>query len=229
VDKFYGINLDITYLCSLKCPGCARQRYTDGKNGFQDLVTGGPVPGKHMTYEEMDVVSDYFQGITFCGTHSDPQFHPEFHKFLQLCVDKKKTIQVHVAATAQKSSWWTKAFQISKGGDVEWVFGIDGKPEDSHKYRKNQNGKFLYNMMIRAAAMGLKTTWHYIVFNYNENDVDECQREAEKRNITFVKIVSCRWWTEDLLALKPSEAYVEESKLGMKRSVGVVDNKSRLI
>ena len=138
MDKFYGINLDITYLCSLKCPGCARQRYTDGKNGFQDLVTGGTVPGKHMTYEEMDVVSDYFQGITFCGTHSDPQFHPQFHEFLQLCVDKKRTIQVHVAATAQKSSWWTKAFQISKGGDVEWVFGIDGKPEDSHKYKKSK-------------------------------------------------------------------------------------------
>ena len=84
-------------------------------------------------------------------------------------------------------------------------------------------------MMIRAAAMGLKTTWHYIVFNYNENDVEECQRDAENRNITFVKIVSCRWWTEDLIALKPSKEYVEESELGMKRSVGVVKDKSRLI
>ena len=229
MDKFYGINLDITYLCSLKCAGCARQRYTDGLNGFENHVTGGPVPGKHMSMEEMDVVSDYFQGITFCGTHSDPQFHPQFHEFLQMCVDKKKTIQVHVAATARKSSWFTKAFQISKGHDVEWIFGIDGKPEDSHIYRKNQDGKFLYNMMIRCASMGIKTTWHYIIFNYNEHYIEECARDAERRNISFVKIESCRWWTEELLQLKPNTSYVDEDELGKKRSVSIVNNQSRLI
>ena len=217
VVRFRGINLDTTNACSLKCPGCARQRFKDGLNGFEDLV--GPVPGRPITMEEMDVITDYFDTIAFCGTISDPSLHPRFHDLLQMCVDKGKEAIVHVAATVRPSKWWTKAFMISKGHNVRWVFGIDGKPEDSYKYRVNQNGKFLYNMMIRAASMGIPTTWHYVVFNYNENDIEECKKDAEKRNIEFVKIVSCRWLTEDLMALRPSKEYVDESDTGRRQSL----------
>ena len=64
VVRFRGINLDATNHCSLKCPGCARQRFVDGLNGFEDIV--GPVPGRPITLEEMDKITDYFEEISFC-------------------------------------------------------------------------------------------------------------------------------------------------------------------
>jgi len=217
VVRFRGINLDATNHCSLKCPGCARQRFVDGLNGFEDIV--GPVPGRPITLEEMDKITDYFEEISFCGTISDPTLHPKFHDLLQMCVDKDVETIVHVAATIRPSKWFTKAFNISKGYNVRWVFGIDGKPEDSHKYRIGQDGKFLYNMMIRAAAMGIKTTWNYVVFNYNENDTESCRLDAESRGIEFDKIISCRWWTDELQLLKPSKDYVDEKETGIRQSV----------
>ena len=217
VDRFRGINLDATNHCSLKCPGCARQRFEDGLNGFEDIV--GPVPGRPITLDEMDKITDYFEEISFCGTISDPSLHPKFHDLLQMCVDKNVETIVHVAATIRPSNWFTKAFKISKGHNVRWVFGIDGKPEDSHKYRKGQNGKFLYNMMIRCAALGIKTTWNYVVFNYNENDTESCRKDAETRGIEFDKIISCRWWTDELQLLKPSKDYVDEKETGIRQSI----------
>ena len=77
--------------------------------------------------------------------------------------------------------------------------------------------------------MGIKTTWHYIIFNYNEHYVEECARDAEQRNISFVRIESCRWWTEELLQLKPNSSYVDVDELGKKRSNSIVNNESRLI
>ena len=47
--------------------------------------------------------------------------------------------------------------------------------------------------MKRCASMGNKVIWQYIVFNYNENDIDTCRSMAKDINVTFKKLVSSRW------------------------------------
>ena len=72
------------------------------------------------------------------------------------------------------------------------VYPIDGLPK-SHKYRINQDGQKLFNIMKRCASMGNKVIWQYIVFNYNEDDIDTCRSMAKDINVTFKKLVSSRW------------------------------------
>lgn len=203
--KFKGINLDISDKCSNKCYGCIRQEKSFKNNG------------RDITEKEMHMICDYFDNISFCGQASDPTNHPNFLNLLKICTSKNKKIDIHVAASHQSNYWWNKAFLLSKHKKVTWIFGIDGLPSDSHKYRINQNGEKLFNKMIMCSKFGIKTVWQYIVFNYNENDIDYCKKIAEQNNIHFSLVKSCRFNYKNAFGnsmftminqLKPSEQWI---------------------
>jgi hypothetical protein len=88
-----------------------------------------------------------------------------------------------------------------------WIFGLDGLPEESHKHRINQNGVHLYEMMKLGSSMGIDIRWQYIVFNYNQDHIDEAQKMAENDNIKFTLAFSNRWNNSKMKSLKPSEKY----------------------
>ena len=177
------INLDVTNVCSLKCPGCARQKDFKGK----------PISGEELDIKSWEMITDYFDNIIMCGQISDPTFHNNFHTLLEIALRKNVGLRISVAASFRSESWFTKAFLLTKGHDVEWVFSIDGLPSDSHKYRINQDGEKLFKMMKICAAIGNKVTWQYIPFSYNENDIDTCMKMAKDINVTFKKLISSRW------------------------------------
>ena len=177
------INLDLTNVCSLKCPGCARQKDFNGK----------PISGEELDIKSWEMITDYFDNIIMCGQISDPTFHNNFHTLLEIALRKNVGLRISVAASFRSESWFTKAFLLTKGHDVEWVFSIDGLPSDSHKYRINQDGEKLFKMMKICAAIGNKVTWQYIPFSYNENDIDTCMKMAKDINVTFKKLISSRW------------------------------------
>lgn len=170
--KFNSINLDITFKCPNKCPACYRQRDSS-------------LYGKDIDEIDFEKIVKYFEIIRFCGQISDPVMHPKFHLLLEMCVQYKRIVQIHTAVSLRPNYWWEKSFNISTNSDVEWVFGIDGLPKDSHKYRINQDGEKLFQMMLLCSKMGIKTTWQYIVFNYNEDNIYECEQIARDNNITF--------------------------------------------
>lgn len=178
------INIDLTNKCALACPACDRQRLIKDKQ----RIVGGDIP-----LESMNKLIDYFDHLIFCGQISDSTHHDKFSDIIKLCLQKKKRVTVDVASTFRKKSFYTGLFLLSKGKDIEWIFGIDGLPKDSHKYRINQDGQELYEIMKRGSKLGAKCTWQYIVFNYNEKDISECEKMAKNINVTFRTIISSRW------------------------------------
>ena len=199
----YGINLDISNRCTNKCPGCAREKFKH-------------VPGSDITPSDMEKITDFFEAITFCGQVSDPTLHPKFHELLEICIKKNRKVVVQSAVAVKNKMWWTRSFMMSRGKNVEWIFAIDGLPQDSNKYRVNQDGEKLYNIMLRCASFGVKTQWQYIVFNYNEKDVDHCKRIAKEHGIKFLQITSGRWGTEVLKSLQPSKNYSDISGVSVR-------------
>ena len=87
--------------------------------------------------------------------------------------------------------WYDEA--ISEHGKGGWIFGIDGLPKDSHIHRINQDGEKLWKVAKKAAEAGLKVTWQYIVFRYNENDIDEAKSMAHDHGMRFELNSSSRW------------------------------------
>ena len=204
--RFPKINLDITHRCTLQCQRCNRAIFA---------ARGQKVPGEDMTMENFKKVIDYFEEVYFCGQISDPIFHPQFIEFLKLLKGRKTVI--HTAASHKKEEWYKKAFEANT--DAYWTFGIDGLPKDSHKYRINQDGEHLFKMACMAAKIVDKVKWQYIVFNYNENNIEEARQMAKDNNLIFEVQKSSRFWEGDPLMPKNKEYYIERKGYENKSKV----------
>ena len=204
--RFPKINLDITHRCTLQCQRCNRAIFA---------ARGQKVPGEDMTMENFKKVIDYFEEVYFCGQISDPIFHPQFIEFLKL-LKGRKTI-IHTAASHKKEEWYKKAFEANTG--AYWTFGIDGLPKDSHKYRKNQDGEHLFKMACMAAKIVDKVKWQYIVFSYNENNIEEARQMAKDNNLIFEVQKSSRFWEGDPLMPKNEKYYIKRKGYENKSKV----------
>jgi MoaA/NifB/PqqE/SkfB family radical SAM enzyme len=179
-----GVNLDITHRCGLECPRCVRQTYWK-KNNLK-------IPGWDMPIEDFDKITDFVSEVNFCGQLSDPVHHPKFLDFLKLCYEKNVTPTVHHASNLKNMDWYLKAFKTNP--DARWWFAIDGLPEESHKYRVNQDGVKMYNI-LKESTKHLNATplWQYIVFSYNEQHVDQARQMAAEIGVKFSLVTSSRW------------------------------------
>lgn len=191
-----SINLDISNRCTLECGRCMRQWWT---------YQGKKVPGHDMTMSEYKKIISYFTIVNFCGNVSDPVMNPKFLDFLRLNHKRNISTEVHNAATGRKLSWYAEAFHANP--DARWIFGLDGRPEDSHKYRVNQSGADLYEAMLLARDSGIDTTWRMITFSYNENDIDYCRTLAHSLGIKFEQVISSRFYGDD--KLRPRKNYID--------------------
>ena len=188
------INLDITNKCPLQCPACHRQlkRYVHLRYNYFE-----------MSVEDFKKILKTFSWIEFSGQQSDPTTHSQFHEFLSLSYNHK--LDIHTAASHRKKDFYKEAYERT-GLDTSWIFGLDGLPEESHKHRINQDGEHLFEMMKLGRKMNVNIVWQYIVFKYNQNDIDTAKKIAIDNNIEFKLSYSSRW-SGEMSKLKPDEKY----------------------
>ena len=186
--KRISVNLDGNHRCSLLCPNCPRQtKYTN---------FGMKVAGTDISEKDFDKCIKFFGHINFEGQYSDPVHHPKFLEMLKKCYDSKVHATIQHASAAKPFDWYMKAFKINP--NARWRFSIDGLPKDSHKYRINQDGEKLFRVMKECASiMKNKPLWQYIVFNYNENDIETCKQMARDIDVDFHVMKSSRWNGKD--------------------------------
>jgi MoaA/NifB/PqqE/SkfB family radical SAM enzyme len=192
--KHRNINIDITYRCPLECLRCGRQ--TSFRNN------GLRVPGEDMSIDDFNKITDHFPGVSFCGQYSDPIHHPKFIDMLDICREKNIETEVHVASSLKPKEFYIDAFKSNP--DAKWIFGIDGLPEESHKYRIHQDGKKLYEIMLESKNyLKVKPIWQYIIFKYNQKHVNIAMKIARENGVNFIIINSSRW-TGPKDTLRPS-------------------------
>lgn len=192
-----GVNIDISNACALECPNCPRQ--------FQFRDRGLRVPGKNLTLDDFKKVSSFFDSIDFEGQLSDPVHNPDFIEMLEICYENNNRVEIHNASSGKKKDWYYRAFEANP--NANWVFSIDGLPSSSFIYRVNQDGEKLFDVMKSARLyLDVKPTWQYIVFSYNENEIDEAIELANKIDVNFYLLLSSRWLSIND-PLMPSKEY----------------------
>ena len=198
-----GINIDISNRCPLECMRCQRQ------TNF--TLEGRKVYGRDATMDEIRKLSDYFSSFNFCGQLSDPVHHPKFIEILDYLYKKDIQVTVHNASSQKPMKWYIKAFQAHP--KAKWIFAIDGLPEESNMYRINQDGEKLYKVMLEAKKHLQQTpSWQFIVFSYNEHNLEKAKQMAIDKGLMFIVLHSSRWMGEDD-PLRPKE---KEYNLGYK-------------
>lgn len=188
--RYQYVTIDASNKCTLLCPSCKRQ-------GNKNLGISPGEDGKDLPFYHFKKLTDYFNTFSFVGQVSDPIFCPDLIDMLRYLHERKEKcwVSVHTAATSKNrpKEWYEEAFLANP--NVNWIFGIDGLPEESHLYRIGQDGVFLFEMMKLAKKLGLEPRWQYLVFKYNENHIDECLEMAKREGIIFELNITSKWPT----------------------------------
>lgn len=147
--------------------------------------------GRDISLESMAKISKSFKNILLCGQMGDPIYHPKFIDLLK--ISKNNNVTIFTAGQGKSLEWWEEIGFISS--THEWVFGLDGLPNQSPAYRIGQNGYKVFEVMKHLSYLGIKVYWKYIVFKYNQNSIQEARHLARDNNITFLLTESSRWDT----------------------------------
>ena len=181
-----SLNIDLSARCPLECPRCQRQ--------FDWRDKGEKVPGRDITMSEIEKLAKFYNKFHFCGQLSDPVHHPKFAEILKYLYDRNIDAVVHNASSFKSLEYYVKCFKAHP--KARWVFGIDGLPDDSHKYRINQNGRKLFNIMIHSKQhLHNPPVWQYLIFSYNQNDLAKAKRIADRAEVAIMFTQTSRFKT----------------------------------
>mgnify|MGYP003640519226 FL=1 len=182
------LNIDLSHRCPLECLRCGRQRSFTNK--------GLKVPGRDLTISEFNKILDWFPRISFCGQYSDPIHHPKINELLTITKDRGVKVEVHLASSLKPKKAYIEAFKANP--KANWIFGIDGMPEESKQYRVNQNGQKLFDLMLESKKyLTTRPLWQFIIFSYNENSIDKAMKMAKDNDVDFILVNSARWTDDD--------------------------------
>ena len=181
-------NMDLSHRCILRCPQCLRQKVEGLPRIKRSFDIGKPEFRKILNY--------YENQITFCGQISDPIYHPDFLAFLEMMNGLGKGLRVATNGTNDKSGnmdnkWWDKAYSYGHGENC-WVFGVDGLDEKSELYRIGSNFKQVWETMKMGVQAGHPIVWQFIIFGYNEHEIEQAKEIAHKEGITLLLIKTNR-------------------------------------
>ena len=183
-----GLNIDITHRCALECPRCQRQTQ------FRDR--GQKVYSVDISLEDIKKLAAHYKCFDFCGQLSDPVHHPKFIEILAYLKSVNVKCYVHNASSAKSLDWYIKAWKANTS--ATWIFGIDGLPNESHKYRVNQDGEKLFKIMCESKKyLNTRSVWQYIIFNYNEDHLEEAKKMADEHDLFFIQKQSSRWLSHE--------------------------------
>lgn len=181
ISNVKSIQIEISSNCNLRCTGCVRVNE-------EDFETISPLIQKN-SYLDISVIktlldSKYLQDldyIDFCGSIDDPLMHPDFLEIVEYITRKKIKIIVQTNASLRTADYWVKLANILKNQPNSYIkFSIDGLVDTNYIYRRGSNwDKIITNAKAYIDAGGI-AQWQYIVFPWNEHQVEEARELSQQ-------------------------------------------------
>jgi len=206
-------HLELTNLCTLKCPGCHR---TQLKNEGIKWENHSIALDDLKQFIDIDISG---KQINLCGTYGDALYHPDLINIVKWIKEQGACIQLTTNGGHKSKEFWASlAEQLDN--DDEVIFSIDGTPDNFTEYRINGDWKTTLNGIHAIAASPAKMSWKYIVFNYNENDIAATDELAYSLGFdSFSTHLSNRYTDEFNLKYMPSEEYINTEELEARDKV----------
>jgi len=172
-----GFHIELTNICTLKCPGCARTQFINQwkkhwKNhslAVQDLEK----------FFDIDLCG---KRVLLCGNYGDPIYHPDLFEVINFFKRNQSTISLVTNGSYKDQSWWEQLCSLMNPED-EITFSVDGIPENFTKYRVNADWKSIEVGMKVVGNTPINSIWKYIPFNYNVGSIDDARSLSQKLGI----------------------------------------------
>lgn len=172
------LELEITTVCNLSCPGCPRTTQADLKSEWN---TGHMDPS--VLQKLLEDPNNTFRNYVLCGCYGDPMYNPKFDQFLTLLIDHSARFTVETNGTCNNQKMWDRITQLKFDSiSHTWVFSVDGLEDTNHLYRRGSNWNSIRNSMQTLAELEHKPhmVWKWIEFPYNRHQT-ETARELSKQ------------------------------------------------
>lgn len=166
-----GLHLELTNICMLKCPGCARTKFIE--KWAQHWKNHNINRTDLMSFIDVSIKDIH---ITLAGNYGDPAYHPECIEIIQDLKERGATVTLVTNGSYKKESWWHALMNVLTEQDTV-VFSIDGTPENFTQYRINADWSSIeQGIKIVASYKKVNLHWKHIVFAFNENTVDAAKQ-----------------------------------------------------
>lgn len=202
LESVAGFHIELTNICTLKCPGCARTQFINKwpqhwKNHNLDIEQA-------MKFLDIDLTD---KQITLCGNYGDPIYHPQVINFVQKFKERNARITIITNGSYKSKEWWEELTQHLTEQD-KIIFSIDGLPENLTQYRVNADWnsiKIGIDVTVKSRAL---THWKYIPFNYNQENIETAQVLSKNLGIDIFSIMMSDRFDESTNHLKPTTSFI---------------------
>ena len=212
-----SLHVEATSRCTLACPRCERTTFLNkfGKKSFgiKDLDIDNFI----------NFIDKKVDHINFCGNLGDPIYHKNFIQLVKKSKTRSKTICITTNGSRKNKTWWTELVSILDETD-ELTFSIDGTPSNFSSYRVNGDWDSIRKGIDICTNSKVSTTWKYIPFAFNEDNIEEVKKLSFNLGIDHFKLdPSDRWEVND--CLQPKKNYIgPKHNAKQKYKSNVADN-----
>lgn len=192
-----GFHIEPTNICTLKCDGCARTRFINQwpqhwKNHSLDI-------DELLKFIDIDLVN---KKINLCGNYGDPIYHPNFIELVAQLKNRGAIVTITTNGSYKTHDWWKNLVSNLTSADTI-TFSVDGTPENFTQYRVNANWESILIGMQVVARSVCNSTWKYIPFSFNQNNIEEVKQLSENIGIKHFQVEFSDRFDEKTEFLKP--------------------------
>ena len=185
VSDIKTVHIELTDKCQAQCPMCPRN-YNGGAT--RPFIRNGDM--------SIDQFKEWFprdflaqlNNFYSCGNYGDPAFARdclEIYAYVREC-NPTTRLAIHTNGGMRNPKWWSKLAQYN----IEVIFAVDGFKGKHELYRKNTKfDKVIENMKAFINAGG-NARVDSLVFEHNEQEVDELEKYLLALGVQIVNFVS---------------------------------------
>lgn len=178
---------DPTNACQLKCPLCPTGLgMVDRQKGHADLG---------LFKNLMEQVGDYVFVVDFYNW-GEPLLNPKLHEFISIADTYNVISRISSNLSLRLSD--ERIDRLLTSGISEIIISLDGATKQTHtKYRRNSDFDLICENMRRLAEARRRLgqsrpllTWQFVVFRFNEHEVDRAAAMAAEIGVDRIKFQS---------------------------------------
>ena len=183
------IEIELSSLCNAKCSACMRTML----DHYQKPYYKG-----NLSLDEIEKWFDNIElkntKIKMCGVLGDPMINPELKEIIFYFLYQKnvRDIEMSTNGGTRTIDFWKDLGVLSKHSNkrfyIHWA--IDGVTRND--YRENVSLEKVWENVDAYHSTGGHSIWQYIIFDYNEKELDSARQLARDKGMKFASRKSWR-------------------------------------
>jgi MoaA/NifB/PqqE/SkfB family radical SAM enzyme len=181
-----SLNIEASSLCNAQCLVCFR---------FEDRGSVKLNPEFTPMYLKFEDVKRWFPPeflqqinfICFSGDYGDAMTSPDIVPILDYLTtsNPNATIAICTNGGMRNVEFWDEVGKIIQRNPESYVtFSVDGLEDTNHIYRRKVKWDKLMANVEAYIATGARAAWDFLIFDYNEHQVEEAKEFSKKIGFT---------------------------------------------